>query len=187
MGKFQALACLLMLATFTSQASVIAFDGITTLGNGVIPAGYEGFDWVGYDPLSQVVGGNVGVSTGNNATVSGAYAISSLGFQLSRTDNGLFDATDLYAAYGDFVVSDIVISGFTGGSLTHQTTSASFSWTATLVNIGFTGIDLLRIESSSIDVFSVDNLSVSAVPLPAAAWLFGSGLLSFAGIARRKS
>ena len=186
MGKFHVLACLLMLATFTSHASVITFDGITAAGNAAIPAGYEGFDWVSYDPLSQIVGGDAGVSTGNNATVSGAYAISSIGFQFSRTDNGLFDTNDLYAAYGNSVFSDLIVSGFNNGSLTYQMNIA-FGDTATLVNIGFTGIDLLRVESGSIDVFSVDNISVSSVPLPAAAWLFTSGLLSIAGIARRKS
>ena len=31
-----------------------------------------------------------------------------------------------------------------------------------------------------------DNVSVSAVPIPAAAWLFGSGLLGMIGMARRK-
>ncbi len=186
MGKFHVLGCLLMLATFTCQASLITFDDITTGSNAAIPAGYEGFDWVSYDPDSQAVGGTVEVSTGNNATESGIYAVSSIGFQFSRTDNSLFDANDLYAAYGTGVFSDITISGFNNGSLTH-TMNIFFDDTATLISIGFTGIDLLRIESGSLDVFSVDNISVSSVPLPAAAWLFGSGLLSFAGIARRKS
>lgn len=34
--------------------------------------------------------------------------------------------------------------------------------------------------------FVIDNLDVAAVPIPAALWLFASGLLSLAGIARRK-
>jgi hypothetical protein len=35
--------------------------------------------------------------------------------------------------------------------------------------------------------FVVTNTSVGAVPVPAAAWLFGSGLLGLAGVARRRS
>ena len=31
------------------------------------------------------------------------------------------------------------------------------------------------------------NMSVATVPVPAAVWLFGSGLLGLAGIARRKA
>ena len=38
--------------------------------------------------------------------------------------------------------------------------------------------------------FSIDNVSikadVSAVPVPAAVWLFGSGLVGLVGVARRK-
>lgn len=33
----------------------------------------------------------------------------------------------------------------------------------------------------------VDNVNVPAVPIPAAVWLFGSGLLSLIGVARRKA
>lgn len=35
--------------------------------------------------------------------------------------------------------------------------------------------------------FDTANVSVSAVPLPAAVWLFGAGLLGLAGIARKRS
>lgn len=35
--------------------------------------------------------------------------------------------------------------------------------------------------------FSINTVSISAVPIPAAAWLLGSGLLGLAGIARRHS
>ena len=34
--------------------------------------------------------------------------------------------------------------------------------------------------------FALDNIKVSTVPVPAAVWLFGSGLLGLAGVARRK-
>ena len=34
--------------------------------------------------------------------------------------------------------------------------------------------------------FDVTDISVTAVPLPAALWLFGSGLLGLLGVARRK-
>ena len=33
---------------------------------------------------------------------------------------------------------------------------------------------------------AIDNVTVSAVPVPAAVWLFGSGLVGLVGIARRK-
>jgi len=56
------------------------------------------------------------------------------------------------------------------------------------VNFSFTGIDLLRIESTSLDSIPVDNLfTITAVPVPAAFWLFASGLLAMTGTARRKA
>lgn len=38
----------------------------------------------------------------------------------------------------------------------------------------------------SAGTFSIDSVSFSVVPVPAAAWLFGSGLLGLIGVARRK-
>ena len=35
--------------------------------------------------------------------------------------------------------------------------------------------------------FYISTVSISAVPVPAAAWLFGSGLLGLAGVARRRA
>ena len=36
------------------------------------------------------------------------------------------------------------------------------------------------------DSIGIDNFTIDSVPLPAAVWLFGSGLLGLIGIARRK-
>ena len=75
----------------------------------------------------------------------------------------------------------------------------------TIMTIGFTavgtGTSLLSLSESSIWVFSDDmgkaigsqiaflpsSINVSAVPVPAAAWLFGSGLLVLARVLRRKN
>ena len=178
---------LLLLISCTSHAATINFDDITTGSSAAIPGGYQGYEWVGYDPFDGTVGGSVSVATGNNATVSGAYSLgSTLGFQISRSDGMAFNALDFFAAYDiDGVSSVLTISGFKNGSLS-QITTASFSNTATSIPVNFLDIDLLRIETPSIDVFSIDNLVVTAVPVPPALWLFGSGLLGLVGIARRK-
>jgi hypothetical protein len=41
--------------------------------------------------------------------------------------------------------------------------------------------------NANFDITSVHVTSVSTVPVPAAVWLFGSGLLGLVGVARRKS
>jgi hypothetical protein len=41
-------------------------------------------------------------------------------------------------------------------------------------------------EGDVIDMFAEGGVEVSAVPLPAAAWLFGSGIVSLIAVARRK-
>ena len=48
-------------------------------------------------------------------------------------------------------------------------------------------ITAIRFNNSVNDGFKFDNVSVSAVPVPAAAWLFGSALLGFFGFSRRKA
>lgn len=41
-------------------------------------------------------------------------------------------------------------------------------------------------EAISESTFVMDNLTIGAVPIPSAVWLFGSGLLGLVGAARRK-
>jgi len=48
------------------------------------------------------------------------------------------------------------------------------------------GANLTASGLYSLNITMKDSVFVSAVPVPAAAWLFGSGLIALAGIARRK-
>jgi hypothetical protein len=45
---------------------------------------------------------------------------------------------------------------------------------------------VVRVTSALSPFGSIDNITVNAVPVPAAAWLFGSGLIGLVGVARRK-
>ena len=49
--------------------------------------------------------------------------------------------------------------------------------------IGFVDIEL---DADSLSGVTFDDLSYGAVPIPAAVWLFGSGLIGLIGVARRK-
>ncbi|MDX2458330.1 MAG: VPLPA-CTERM sorting domain-containing protein, partial [Gammaproteobacteria bacterium] len=50
----------------------------------------------------------------------------------------------------------------------------------------FTSVKLIGGGGSNQQNYSLDDMVYSAVPVPAAVWLFGSGLLGLVGIARRK-
>jgi hypothetical protein len=58
-------------------------------------------------------------------------------------------------------------------------------------DFGSLTIEFFLLEHSSLPTpgtrVHLDNVAVSAVPIPAAAWLFGSALVGFFGLSRRKS
>ena len=51
-------------------------------------------------------------------------------------------------------------------------------------NLGFNSITLSSFTADYL--FNVDDITVTPIPLPAAVWLFGSGLLCLTGFARRR-
>ena len=60
----------------------------------------------------------------------------------------------------------------------------TFSWTTTL-DAGFIDVGL-RNTNAGIYSIAFDDFTITAVPVPAAVWLFGSGLIGLIGVARRK-
>jgi len=57
------------------------------------------------------------------------------------------------------------------------------------VDLSGTVFELSNINTNTTNPyqFYIETMDVTAVPVPAAAWLFASGLLGLVGIARRKS
>jgi len=76
------------------------------------------------------------------------------------------------------VSQDFIIDGLMGGSGS-TTDYESFVFSDDFSN-------LIRVDINS-TMFSMDNLNMNAVPVPAAAWLFISGILGLIVFARRKS
>ena len=64
------------------------------------------------------------------------------------------------------------------------------NWLA-LWNLGSATTADIRIFNADTSVFPndyyIDDISFSAIPLPAAVWLFGSGFIGLIGLARRKT
>ena len=70
-------------------------------------------------------------------------------------------------------------SGTVPGIVSNGSTSDHFNFTVT-------GTEFLFWADGNTDSFRIDSINVSAVPVPAAAWLFFSGLLGMTAVARRK-
>ena len=93
---------------------------------------------------------------------------------------------------GDLTVSVFDISGGSLGVFNYVGTDlfinqAGFNYGAGNVVIsGIGDIASVLIEPAINQTLVIDNLNFSPVPIPAAVWLFGSGLIGLIGIARRK-
>ena len=108
---------------------------------------------------------------------------------------GTYDDSVLIAGSGDVSLSNIT---FTVGSATFSEADSLGSIILTLSNNEFVGLDYSSVDFISITSSFVgdsnqlagswigSSLSVTPVPVPAAAWLFGSGLIGLAGLAKRR-
>ena len=63
---------------------------------------------------------------------------------------------------------------------------ASFSFLGLVSDSPFTSVDIHFATGPSSDGVLIDDLQYAVVPVPAAVWLFISGLFGFFSIARRK-
>ncbi len=88
---------------------------------------------------------------------------------------------------------DFIFTGFKSGGGTVTQSALAVSALQTLnFDSSWTNLDSFRIEieANSTTLFTasfIDNVSVDAVPIPAAVWLFGSGLAGLGFLRRKKS
>ena len=196
-------AALALTASATSMAALVPNGDFESGGDswGIEPAGGASFSF-------EASGGNGGgyLKMDNTTAAWGGVAISTddpagslladFGVSAGNSYDFLFDMKAVSGAGGG---SGIKIeswneAGFlstTGDQVFAATTDwASYSYNYT-IDAGATRLKivLLGINADSVmgyDNVCIDDCSVAAVPVPAAAWLFGSGLLGLFGIARRK-
>ena len=71
-------------------------------------------------------------------------------------------------------------------SFTRNQGQASFSFLGLVSDSPFTSVDIHFATRRGSDGVLIDDLQYAVVPVPAAVWLFGSGLLGLIGISRRK-
>ena len=131
----------------------------------------------------------LGTDDGSGAFVSGdGFTIN---FDQSMRAIGLYVISDVEF----FEIADFNITTSNGQSVDNIDTAGlllsdgvSFAHYLGLVEDDFTqGFNSITLSSQDFGfLFNVDDITVAPVPLPAAVWLFGSGLLCLTGFSRRK-
>jgi len=194
--------------TSTTSASVLTFDDVITGNQGYIPDGYAGFDWMQMGVMNPDVYGEPYTLSGyNNGRVSGDYVAFNANGYTGFMSSISGDPFDFNGAYFTAVWNNglnIKVIGYTGSSPGYFLTGTPIyeqiitvdTFDATWFQFNFTGIDALSFESyggtnagytgGSGVHFAMEEFTYNAVPIPAAVWLFGSGLIGLIGIARRK-
>ena len=177
-------ALLLLFSGYTSAATISMDTAFTTANvNDVFT-----INVIGTDFLSNVDGGGINISFDSSVvnilSVSideSVWDFGGFGINTGSIDNinGTLDGVmvNTFAnVKGNFVIATIEMQAIAvGDSLLSLSEYVLNPWASggSLINPDF------------IDA-SVNVTTVSAVPVPAAVWLFGSGLIGLAGFARRK-
>ena len=146
---------------------------------GVAPSGPspDGGTWVGFamnDPFITEIFGQ---------TLTGLVANQTYEVSWYAGNFGAIEGTDWVQPNAINVLIDSVSIGSGAELALGQdwfSQSVSFTATATTHDLAF------GLVSAGPSYLSIDGIAINAVPIPAAVWLFGSGLLGLVGIARRK-
>ena len=182
-------APLLIFANQTLSAAILTFDdvpgGSIKDSFGDMPT-YRGFDFS--DTLDWIdVEDSYGANSGSFALINNAGGVGTI-IESSTTDftfGGLWaksSRTKPYSGGADTLFG--TLSGYNDGNLVWElATGLNGSYEYYAAQSGL--IDELRLDFGN--YFLVDDLELNAVPVPAAAWLFGSGLIALFGLARRRS
>ena len=187
-------ASLVIFGSQASSAAVLTFDDVpggSIKGSyGDMPT-YQGFtfsstlDWIDVeDPsTSRYYGAHSGdFALTNNESGAGIiieasttdFTFDGLWAKKSRTTPNSGGADSLFGT----------LTGYNDGNLVWElATGLNGSYEYYAAQAGL--IDQLRLDFGNL--FLVDDLELNTVPVPAAAWLFGSGLIALFGIARRRS
>jgi hypothetical protein len=176
--------------SFNAAAAVISFGTGTAGFGGVVSFSPGGGDFTGTNI-------NIGALTIAGSTSDGPYAVTNgvlsfstatgnLDIQGSVADLSISNQTLLTGTIDNFFASDQGELSFfqAGGSSVLSTDLLS------AIGLSGTGFEYLAYNIESNELGQVINTGVvnttSVVPLPAAAWFFGSAILGLLGIARRK-
>ena len=201
------------LSTFNANAAIVSVDWQTGGDNLITQDTDSGLEWLDLTVTAGMSFNDVTAQLGVGGDYEGwRYATSAEVTGLwdafggdnnyytgswSTQNNGLFDAMapyvgDLYCAanactagdgYSYWITSDVQGTGYHWVSLSYDDTQSINSSTSDL----FSGSYQPVLDSYGVYITgSALVRDISSVPVPAAAWLFGTGLVGLIGVARRK-
>ncbi len=177
-------------ANFTASATNISFQAIGdgTGGAGTLVLGNMGFDW----------NGTVGIPVSIVMDAAGLFSTNPAGMTSANIGNviagvGALPATNGATAKGINMVlgaSPIVTTTWNTTTLAGAGMGSNPSGGLPLIADTIGGSPMIAGPfagfNANFDVLSMTVTNVTAIPVPAAVWLLGSGLLGLVGIARRK-
>ena len=134
---------------------------------------------------SNVIGGS---SVGSTLPVLNYFEPITLQFVLPNTTTPA--VTSSVGAWNDPTGSRIQLSVFDINGVLLESVQADQGFFVGISNPLIASATFSYVSTQSVHGFSLDDVTignVSAVPAPAAVWLFGSGLIGLIGLARRKA
>jgi hypothetical protein len=200
----RASAALVLLIFFNAtNAAIITidFEGVVDDSSSMIPASPYTENGMVVDSLQAEHGifGKDSTFT-NGSAIYGWCNVNVEGFcmpgliTITQAQNAEFDLLSFEASvfnnYGS-VNGPLSITGnyAAGGNIQAEISLADDSWDTFIMNNQWTGLISLELHGDDLNDYDIgiDNVVVSTIPIPAAVWLFGSGLALLGWMRRRVS
>jgi hypothetical protein len=211
-----ALVCLALPAnaattTYSSQANFLSALGLaptitqdfdsetagTIIANGgILDAATYSYSLLGPGTPDILIDNFYDTTSGDNylGTTDGSGAFRG-GDTFTVTFDQTLRAVGLYVISADLILANDFTLATNGGQSASNSATADVSlldgdaYFIGLIEDDFSlGFDSITFSSTEEEyLFNVDDITIAPVPLPAAAWLFGGGLLGLVGISRRSA